>query len=263
MNEIIPWDFWTLVHNVTAPLLMGEPSANKANDGLHSGVIGTLLQNSSEFLLEIGCPLSAELAGRIAHKLRDSAWDYSDAAWVADMESLREAIRHELSRRRFAYIPALYDQYFEQEKLFGAKVYDLFPDVRSDVKDVGNCIAGELSTAAVFHAMRIAEHGLVSLASRLKVKLRDKGTPIAVTEATWSKIIVALQNQINSARLLPASSRKRERLELYARAADQCDYLKDIWRNAVSHAHKTYTQHEALDAVHRVRDFMQHLATMM
>ncbi len=32
-------------------------------------------------------------------------------------------------------------QYFEQDKLFGEMVFDVFPNVRADIKEAGNCLA--------------------------------------------------------------------------------------------------------------------------
>src|ERR1043166_8756589 len=154
MIDVLPWQFWGLVHQVTAPLLVGEPSNRKANGTIESGAIGTILRAECEPLLSAwGCPISADLLSRIVFKLTNPREEYLDAACVADFESLRETIRGELGRRRFAYIPPPYDEYFEQERLFGDDVYALFPDTRGDTKNAGNCLAAGLGTASVFYSM--------------------------------------------------------------------------------------------------------------
>ena len=78
----------------------------------------------------------------------------------------------ELAYRKFAFIKPSLSAYFEQEQLFGKDVHEKIPKARQDIKESGNCLAAELHTAAVFHLMRVAEHGLRKLARRLRVKLK-------------------------------------------------------------------------------------------
>jgi len=51
--------------------------------------------------------------------------------------------------------------------------------------------------------------------------------------------------------------RKSQKIEHYSDAADHCTYMKDIWRNSVSHTRKPYSFTEAVAVFERVRDFMQ------
>src|SRR4051794_4802873 len=50
-------------------------------------------------------------------------------------------------------------------EIMGAEVKAAFPSAMPDVLEVGNCLAAECNTAAVFHLMRVAEVGLRALAS--------------------------------------------------------------------------------------------------
>jgi hypothetical protein len=168
-----------------------------------------------------------------------------------------------LSKRKFAYIPPPNDEYFEQEKLFGEEVYLKFEKARSELKDAGNCFAAGLPTACVFHLMRVAEFGLREIAKKVRVRLIDKGKPHPVEFATWDKVIQGINNQITAARTLPHGQRKNKRLQFHSNAAEQCTYIRDLWRNDVSHTRKRYSDNEALGILGRVRDFMQLLAKGM
>lgn len=185
--------------------------------------------------------------------------------WTAEsvgdvLVDIRRSIGEELKKHKFAYLRSPNDQYFEQERLFGDEVYEKFPEARQDVKDAGNCFAGELYPATVFHLMRVAEYGLRNIAALVKVKLTDKGRPQPIEYATWDKVIAEIRNQITKARALSHGPKKNARLQFYSGAADTCAYIRDLWRNDVSHTRKTYNHTEALSVLTRVRDFMQSLA---
>jgi hypothetical protein len=176
-----------------------------------------------------------------------------------DFEQLRDDIVLELSCRKFAFIPPPNDQYFGQDKLFGAEVYEMFPDARADVKDAGDCLAASLPTACIYHLMRVAEHGLRRLAKKLRVGLTHTGKPMPIEFGEWDKVITAIRNKIADARKLPSGPKRQAKFEGYSNAADHCEYTKDIWRNNASHTRKPYKDAEAVNALERVRDFMQFL----
>ena len=78
--------------------------------------------------------------------------------------------------------------------------------------------------------------------------------------ADWEKIITEIKNKIAQTRALPAGPKKQAKLEFYSDAADHCTFMKDIWRNNVSHARKGYEDYESLAILGRVQDFMKFLA---
>ena len=69
-----------------------------------------------------------------------------------------------------------------------------------------------------------------------------------------------IKNKITRARTAPAGPKKQAKLEFYSDAADHCVFMKDIWRNNVSHSRKPYKPGEAQAVLERVRDFMIFLA---
>lgn len=178
------------------------------------------------------------------------------------LEDIRINVGVELGKHKFAFIPGDNAKFFEQEKLFGERIYEQMAEARQDIKDAGNCIAASLHTAAVFHLMRIAEHGLRVLAKKFRVSITHKGKPCPIELGDWEQIITGIKNKITLIRQLPKASKQRQvKLELYSDAADHCTFMKDIWRNNTAHVRKTYKHSEAIAIFDRVRDFMQFLET--
>jgi len=165
-----------------------------------------------------------------------------------------------LSRHKFAYIPAPNDSYFEIPMPFGNEVFDSFPEIRQEIRDAANCIAACLFTASVFHLMRVSEHGLRTLARTMKVSIKHKGKTQPTDTATWDKVIVALKKKIDAAHAAKHGPVRAKKLAFYSDMADRCSYVKDLWRNDVMHAGKSYSYHEASAVFERVKGFMQLLA---
>lgn len=205
-------------------------------------------------------PISTQKARSLKASI-DSGFRYSAEVMHKELEGLAETITMELSKQKFAYIPSAVDKYFEQEKLFGETVYDKLEAAREDIKDAGNCIAASLPTAAVFHLMRVAEIGLRHIARKVSVKLTDKGKPMPVEFATWDKVLNSIRSKIASAHAMSKGRRKAAQLQFFSDAADQLTYIRDIWRNEVSHTGRRYNDSEAMAVMVRVRAFMELLAT--
>jgi hypothetical protein len=108
--------------------------------------------------------------------------------------------------------------------------------------------------------MRVAEFGLRRLAKNLRVALTDKGKRCPIEYKDWDKVITACRSKIAEARTLPVGAKKEKLLQHYSRAADSCEYMKDIWRNEVSHTRRRYRKQEALGVIERVKEFVQPLA---
>lgn len=180
---------------------------------------------------------------------------------VNELDVLRQAIEADLEERTFVFIPRVDAEVLQRMKDTWSNVWEVIPDSHRDVREALSCYALDRHTAAVFHAMRIAEHGLRHLARKLHVRLihSKKTTPIEF--ADWAKIITAIKNKIDPVGKRAPSKKRQELLEKYSDAADHCVFMKDIWRNNVSHTRDPYKKPEALGVIERVRDFMQFVAT--
>ena len=110
--------------------------------------------------------------------------------------------------------------------------------------------------------MRVAEHRLRILAKKMRVSLdlRHKGHIIPIDHAEWQKVITAIKNKLDTIKALPSGPKRTAQLEKLSDAGDHCLFMKDIWRNAVSHARKPYSEPEAKAAMGRVKDFMTFVA---
>jgi hypothetical protein len=177
-----------------------------------------------------------------------------DKQTMHEIKTLREALEDDLSEYRI-FIPSLEQaEYHYRPKLFGLKVYDAFPSARQDILEAGNCYATDNFTACVFHLMRVAERGMRVIARHLKIKKINKA-PLEYAE--WGPICGALKRKIVELQQRARGAKKSALLKRYGDAASQADMINEIWRKEVSHAREPYNQPEALNAMVRVREFMQ------
>jgi hypothetical protein len=219
---------------------------------------------------------------RIEGPLHDALVAYGAITWDAlksEFRVLWDALGPELSDRRFVAVteskaklldamePPSNLDYRGREKdhiiiepNHWKVIWTEFPPAKRDVQEAVYCYVLERDTATVFHAMRVAEHGLRSLARRLHVALTHKGRHQPIEFADWEKVIDGIKVKIAASRQLSKGPKQVRKLELYSDMADHCVFMKDIWRNNVSHARKPYKSSEALSVLERVRDFMLFLA---
>jgi hypothetical protein len=182
-------------------------------------------------------------------------WSWSELNTRA--RGARDAIETELKHY-------LYYQYPKQkgEKLLSWKddwetSLVAFPSIQRDVFDATDCYSLGHNTASVFHSMRIAEHGLRSLAKERRVKL-TKNKPIEW--GTWQDIIKAIDDEIKIVGGKKAGGAKDAALEFYSGARADLNGFKDEYRNLVMHVRATYNEHQALRALNTVHDFMERIS---
>jgi hypothetical protein len=192
-----------------------------------------------------------------------NALNKKNLAWLQlknEAEVLFQEIQGELRERVFAFVPTSKAAKLTNISKEWAEVWTKFPSCKQDVERAVDCYALEQDTASVFHMMRVSEIGLRSIAKKVGVKLIDKGKRQPIEYATWDKVIQGVNSRINAARALPHGPRKNKNLQFYSQAADQLVYIRDTWRNEVSHTRKSYNDGEAVGVIARVRDFMELLA---
>ena len=209
-----------------------------------------------------GLPISRHMLAA----LRDAEYAFDDdhpGSWVrfedmmVALKALRESILTEFDGVLFLHIPEARVSLYEQhEPPFGTAVEEAFPSACADIAAAARLMAVEEPTAAVFHLMRIAEHGLRSLANELGIGLSDH-----VDLESWKVVI----DQINKAikrfeESAPKSAEKSKRLTVYATSAVTIGHFKNAWRNHVAHARGSYEAREAMRIWDHVRAFMEELA---
>jgi hypothetical protein len=175
-----------------------------------------------------------------------------------ELKVLKECIEADLEKRSFVFIPPDKARFVCEIANNWNQVWKIIPESKHDTDEAVYCYALERNTAAVFHAMRIAEFGLRYIAKKVGVKLIDKGKLQPIEYATWDKVIQGINTKITAARTMPHGPRKNQNLQFYSSAAENCTYIKDIWRNEISHTRKgDYNDGEALGILNRVKDFME------
>jgi hypothetical protein len=187
--------------------------------------------------------------------------DRREAVLGTRLVTVLEGIQDNLNSRKFMFVPSDQAPFYDNPFLFGERFARTFPrKALFETIEAGRCYALGRWTACVFHCMRSAEYGLRRIAKKTGVALIDKGKPIPIEYATWDKIIVGIRNSVAEAKKLANTPAKEKKLQFYSQAADDCEYMKDIWRNEVSHARRAYQKAEALAVVSRVGSFLRLVA---
>jgi hypothetical protein len=177
----------------------------------------------------------------------------------ARIRTVLTAIDEILESRKFFLLSEEEAGFYANGKLFGESFQSKYSiSATREALCAGNCYAASQYTACVFHCMRVAEYGLRKLAtnSMLRVKLTDRGKPMPIEYATWNKVITAIRNKIAKVRSRADSVKKEADLQFFSSAADHCEYMKDLWRNEISHTRRWYKKEEALAAINRVKEFV-------
>ncbi len=188
--------------------------------------------------------------------------DRREGVLAARLAPILDGIKDNLLARQFMFMHT--DQAFYYGNVagvFGPNFSDTFGGkAESEALEALNCYASSRFTACVFHCMRVAEYGLRTIAQKVGAKITDTKKPCPIEYGTWDKVIGAIRSRIVEVRKKPMGQRKDERLKFYSKAADDCEYMKDLWRNDTAHARRLYKKPEALGVLERVRDFMRLLA---
>lgn len=204
-------------------------------------------------------PISSVLRGKIPRLIdrvsTDEVWTVATAE--ALFKELTDHIIAELTQSSFLVIPpGRRAMYVQREPQFGPKVANRFGDGNDDIAAAARCVALEEWTAAVFHLMRVVEHGLHALAAKMQIPM---SATIEIEQ--WHNIIDQIEAEIRRLdQTLPRGPAKSETLQFYSEVASNFRYFKDAWRNHVSHSRKTYDERAALAVWDHVSTFMQELA---
>lgn len=170
----------------------------------------------------------------------------------------------ELRKRRFLRVGLSRAKYLDKDHLFGPEVAAAFRLASADIKEAGNCLAAECSTAAVFHLMRAAEVGLRALAADRQITF-PKGT---LDSKQWGEILTQLD--VYAGRLItaaasnwPSEEVRQAQIRFYQQAMIECRAFNDAWRRHISHAHEGafYDIEQATSVMNHTRRFMRQLAT--
>lgn len=242
-------------------LIGGNPAARGAflPPAMRSNISTFVAGFADQECKHLGLDISAQNARSMKARL-DQGHPYNAAEMVAEMTLLIQTIIQELAKRKLVYIPPPQDQFLQQEKLFGESVFQAFPSVFVELKEVSNALAADLNTAAVFHLMRVAERGMRILAwDRRVTVVRNK--PLELQQ--WKDILDGVQKEVDLIVNWPNTLglAKTQAEEFYNGALEEFKGFKDAWRNHVMHDRRSYSFDEAKGIMAHVERFMKTLAT--
>jgi hypothetical protein len=229
-----------------------------------------IVRTATECCVAVGFIEAPKRFGRSEDTSSSSEGDPDLSTVIAALKDVKESIYDEMRKRHFLVVAldrAVYlegppkvfpfETSFQDSTFWGTGGHGKIPGAVADIKAAGNCLAAECNTAAVFHAMRVAEHGIRVLAKRLKVGLTHNGKPMPIEFATWEKVLTQIKNRISTALQMQRNSKRQRVLAHYSDLADRCTYMKDLWRNDVMHTRANFNRLEAAGILHHVRDFIQ------
>jgi hypothetical protein len=224
-------------------------------------ILGGLLSRLKENCENLSADSSLVKAiSDVEKKLSDKTGDMRESVLLTQVRMIHDGINDNLAKRHFMILSEEESSFYVNPDLFGNSFKEKYPmQAMKDAFDAGNCYAASLYTACVFHCMRVAEYGLRKLARNafLKVKLtQKKGKPHPIEYADWQKVIEGIRSKIVKIRQRPVGPKRDQDIRFLSTAADHCEYMKDIWRNELSHTRRWYKKEEALSVISRVKEFV-------
>jgi hypothetical protein len=217
-----------------------------------------LLSNIESYCKEVGFNHAAAKAFGIRIRLNKFPGEFTGFSLAAHIEGIKDDVDICMFSHQFIQIERQVQIYLNASSLFGEATIKAFPSSANDMKDVGECLAVDLNSAAVFHLMHIVEWGLRALCVNLKVNKIKKGP---IEYATWDDILKKLPEVVDTK--IDAMSRgpeKQKAQEFYHPALKEIRSFKDAWRNHIMHTRAAYTREDAVAVFGHVQRFMQGLA---
>jgi hypothetical protein len=216
---------------------------------------------------EIGLQNALDEIDRISSGLAYNAND--SAAHATAARQIRHCLTAQLRKRQFLYVSQDNGGYVDQRAIFGEDVNRAFPSAAFDIRESGNCLAAECSTAAMFHLMRAVEWALRALCVDLgfrRVRRKNKKTgKVTYTPLGWSDWETLLnQLKCRVTEVIAGTKRgpkKQLYQEFYYPALQDIEGMKDAWRNHVMHTRREYTPGDAQAVFGYVRRLMTNLAS--
>ena len=207
----------------------------------------------------IGLAISADTVKELDEEIKTGS--RRSFEWLVNqVENIEKLCVKELRGKTFFYIPPERMKFWPRVKepfAFGKAVDVSFPSSTFDANSAGQCLAIEISTASVFHLMRVLEIGLAALGKEFGISLEH---------TNWQPALDQIEKKI---REMPRDAKWRSRSglkemhEFYSQAASHFAILKDAWRNHTMHVRGKYTQDEAERIFETVKAFMHKLAEKM
>ena len=147
------------------------------------------------------------------------------------------------------------DAFLDPWAWFGKDTLRAFPALLSETRACVRCLVFHEWTASIYHAMIVFQSGLHWLADQLGLTF-----PNSIDVESWGTIIERIESEIRKLSQQPKTTARDEQLAFYSLMASHFFYVKEAWRNFVSHGRRHYDEREAREIVDNVRGFMSKVA---
>lgn len=216
--------------------------------------IAHLTESAQQASEAIGLSDCALLAGELHRRLKGPQSCTYDRA-QSELGSILTLMSVGLSKQRFAFVPLENQPFFEDDNLLEIASPSPLPEADQDTRAAGNCLALDLHTAAVFHLMRVAEHGVRRLITDFQIRIPSRP---CLEDADWSELINGLNAKV-VALSTPSpkrGSQEQKEVERLTILISEARTLRNF-RNPTMHCRVVYNVHEAKNILVHVRTFIQ------
>jgi hypothetical protein len=167
------------------------------------------------------------------------------------LKELHERIYEELGSEWFKYIPSYKSQYIKAGRFEIKEIIEFGWDTQTEFVRAGDCFALGMSTASVFHLMRIVDAGLKSAA---------KSLGIAYSSESWKTVGDKIQKEMEK-KYPDKSVDWKQKEPLYAELLTDIGAIGKAHRNPALHDLRVdYTEDEAQYLLTVVEAFIRHLS---
>jgi hypothetical protein len=163
------------------------------------------------------------------------------------VETIYSTLKAELRTTLFKVIPKERAKYNDPEWLKSPDLQTKFPLAFRELERAGICYSLGQPTACVFHSMRALESGLSALA---------KPFTISSTLDNWNTIIEQIEKAVRNLGTQQKSQQKSDDEKFYGAATSHLYFVKNAWRNHVSHRLENYSDDDALKILLRTQEFV-------
>ena len=193
--------------------------------------------------------------GRIYAAFQSPALTHAEL--LGELNTLLQAIEDDARKERFYHYPRPKGSEVVLTRSKWLAALQQFKSAEQEIEAGVDCYGLGHNTAAIFHMMRVAEHGLRALARERQVTWPTK----PLEWATWQDMLNKIEGSARTmGKIMAPGPQKDAALAFYTGAMGQFYAFKDQYRNAVMHVRASYDEHQALSAITHVRDFMNGLS---
>lgn len=114
-----------------------------------------------------------------------------------------------------------------------------FRDAKHDAAEACVCFTFDRFTACVYHLMRVAEHGLISVSASLNV-------PEEKLSKGWDGCIQGIESAIKTISSTKPTTHWQDDIKKYTDLCSWFSTIKSGWRNPASHVPRIYTETSAV-----------------